>query len=333
MTQSLSVKWIVLIVVLAALTLASIMSGSVTINMSQVFEFSDESSIISRMIFLESRLPRTLTAILAGASLSVSGLFMQTLFRNPLAGPSVLGVSSGASLMVAFLTMSGIFQVITSFHLVIGGIIGSLLVLSILVLIAKKFRDLTSVLIVGIMLSFFTSAIVSFLSSIASTSGLKAFVFWGFGSFADLGSSQLAYFSIPLFISLLAVPFFMKGLNALLLGEPHAKSLGVNPLNLRRNLIVVTGVLTGTVTAFCGPIAFIGLAAPHVARLVFRTANHRTLIPASLILGSIIALLCDVIARLPGLDYALPLNTVCALMGAPVVIYLIFKGRNKKMIF
>jgi len=333
MTQSLSVKWIVLIVVLAALTLASIMSGSVTINMSQVFEFSDESSGFSRMIFLESRLPRTLTAILAGASLSVSGLFMQTLFRNPLAGPSVLGVSSGASLMVAFLTMSGIFQVITSFHLVIGGIIGSLLVLSILVLIAKKFRDLTSVLIVGIMLSFFTSAIVSFLSSIASTSGLKAFVFWGFGSFADLGSSQLAYFSIPLFISLLAVPFFMKGLNALLLGEPHAKSLGVNPLNLRRNLIVVTGVLTGTVTAFCGPIAFIGLAAPHVARLVFRTANHRTLIPASLILGSIIALLCDVIARLPGLDYALPLNTVCALMGAPVVIYLIFKGRNKKMIF
>jgi len=309
------------------------MSGSVTINMSQVFEFSDESSGFSRMIFLESRLPRTLTAILAGASLSVSGLFMQTLFRNPLAGPSVLGVSSGASLMVAFLTMSGIFQVITSFHLVIGGIIGSLLVLSILVLIAKKFRDLTSVLIVGIMLSFFTSAIVSFLSSIASTSGLKAFVFWGFGSFADLGSSQLAYFSIPLFISLLAVPFFMKGLNALLLGEPHAKSLGVNPLNLRRNLIVVTGVLTGTVTAFCGPIAFIGLAAPHVARLVFRTANHRTLIPASLILGSIIALLCDVIARLPGLDYALPLNTVCALMGAPVVIYLIFKGRNKKMIF
>lgn len=333
MTQSLSVKWIVLIVVLAALTLASIMSGSVTINMSQVFEFSDESSGFSRMIFLESRLPRTLTAILAGASLSVSGLFMQTLFRNPLAGPSVLGVSSGASLMVAFLTMSGIFQVITSFHLVIGGIIGSLLVLSILVLIAKKFRDLTSVLIVGIMLSFFTSAIVSFLSSIASTSGLKAFVFWGFGSFADLGSSQLAYFSIPLFISLLAVPFFMKGLNALLLGEPHAKSLGVNPLNLRRNLIVVTGILTGTVTAFCGPIAFIGLAAPHVGRLVFRTANHRTLIPASLILGSIIALLCDVIARLPGLDYALPLNTVCALMGAPVVIYLIFKGRNKKMIF
>jgi len=332
MTQSLSVKWIVLIAVLTILILASILSGSVSINISEVFELSDKSNGFSRMIFLESRLPRTVTAILAGASLSVSGLFMQTLFRNPLAGPSVLGVSSGASLMVAILTMSGIFQVITSIHLVIGGVFGSLLVLFVLVVIARKFRDLTSVLIVGIMLSFFTSAIVSFLSSIASTSGLKAFVFWGFGSFADIGSNELSYFTIPVLICLLTAPFFMKGLNALLLGEPHAKSLGVNPLSLRRNLILVTGILTGTVTAFCGPIAFIGLAAPHIARFVFRTANHRTLIPASLILGSIIALLCDVIARLPGTDYALPLNTVCALMGAPVVIYLIFKGRNKKMI-
>jgi iron complex transport system permease protein len=329
MAQSLSIKWIVLIAVLLALVAASILSGSVSINMAEALE---ETQGFSRMILLESRLPRTLTAVLAGAALSVSGLFMQTLFRNPLAGPSVLGVSSGASLFVAILTMSGVFQVVTSMHLVFGGIIGSLLVLLVLVMIAKKFRDLTSVLIVGIMLSFFTSAIVSFLSSIASTSGLKAFVFWGFGSFADLGSSQLSYFSIPVLLCLLATPFFMKGLNALLLGESHAKSLGVNPLKLRRNLIFITGVLTGTVTAFCGPIAFIGLAAPHIARFVFKTANHRTLIPASLILGSLIALLCDLIARLPGTDYALPLNTVCALMGAPVVIYLIFKGRNKKMI-
>jgi len=329
MAQSLSIKWIVLIVVLFALVLASILSGSVSIDMAEAVQKTEG---FSRMILLESRLPRTLTALLAGASLSVSGLFMQTLFRNPLAGPSVLGVSSGASLFVAVLTMSGIFQVVTSMHLVAGGIIGSLLVLLILVMIAKKFSDLTSVLIVGIMLSFFTSAIVSFLSSIASTSGLKAFVFWGFGSFADLGSNQLAFFSVPVLICLLTAPFFMKGLNALLLGEAHAKSLGVNPLKLRRNLILITGVLTGTVTAFCGPIAFVGLAAPHIARFVFKTANHRTLIPASLILGSLIALLCDVIARLPGTDYALPLNTVCALMGAPVVIYLIFKGRNKKMI-
>jgi len=332
MAQSLSVKWIVLIVVLIALVLASFLSGSVSIDISQILVVPDKSTGFSRMIFMESRLPRTLTAMLAGASLSVSGLFMQTLFRNPLAGPSVLGVSSGASLMVAILTMSGLFQVITSIHLVLGGIIGSLMVLAVLVVIARKFRDLTSVLIVGIMLSFFTSAIVSFLSSIASTSGLKAFVFWGFGSFADLGSSQMAYFSIPLLLCLIFVPFFMKGLNALLLGEPHAKSLGVNPLSLRRNLILITGILTGTVTAFCGPIAFIGLAAPHIARFIFKTANHRSLIPASLVLGGIIALLCDVIARLPGTDYALPLNTVCALMGAPVVIYLIFKGRNKKMI-
>ena len=329
MPQSLSIRWIVLILLLLALAVASILSGSVSIDITEVFQ---DSNGFNRMILLESRLPRTLTALLAGASLSVSGLFMQTLFRNPLAGPSVLGVSSGASLFVAVLTMSGIFQVVTSMHLVAGGIAGSLLVLLILVMIAKKFSDLTSVLIVGIMLSFFTSAIVSFLSSIASTSGLKAFVFWGFGSFADLGSTQLSYFSIPVVLCLITVPFFMKGLNALLLGESHAKSLGVNPVKLRRNLILITGILTGTVTAFCGPIAFIGLAAPHVARFIFKTANHRTLIPASLILGSLIALLCDVIARLPGTDYALPLNTVCALMGAPVVIYLIFKGRSKKMI-
>ena len=320
-----------MVVFLLVLLLASLLLGSVALDFTKIWS-QNEGSEFNRMIFFESRIPRTLTAILAGSALSVSGLFMQTLFRNPIAGPSVLGVSSGSSLFVAILTMTSIFQVITSVHLIIGGITGALAVLFVLVLIARKFRDLTSVLIVGIMLSFFTSAIVSFLSSIASTSGLKSFVFWGFGSFADIGSNQLAFFALPILVCLIFVPFFMKGLNALLLGEPHAKSLGVNPLKLRRNLILITGILTGTVTAFCGPIAFIGLAAPHIARFIFKTANHRILIPGSLLLGGLIAVLCDVIARLPGTNYALPLNTVCALMGAQVVIYLIFKGRNKKMI-
>lgn len=329
MTLSKSFTWILILALTGTLVLISLLAGSVSINLGDVFNSHSE---MARLVFFESRIPRTCTAVLAGASLSLSGLFMQTLFRNPLAGPSVLGVSSGASLAVAIITMTAIFQSFHAVHLAVGGIIGSFAVLAILVWVARKFNDLSSVLIVGLMLSFFTSSIVSLLSSMASDSGLKSFVFWGFGSFADLGSSQLLIFSVPILMGLLISPVFMKPLNALLLGELHAKSLGVDPLKLRRSLILTTGVLTGVVTAFCGPIAFIGLTAPHIARFVFKTSDHRTLVPASIVLGSFIGLATDIIARLPGSDYALPLNTVCAFMGAPVIIYLIYKGRNRKVL-
>ena len=182
------------------------------------------------------------------------------------------------------------------------------------------------------MLSFFTSALVSFLQSIAGEAEIKSFVFWGFGSFSKVGLSSMFLFSIPLVtVVVLCIPL-IKPLNALLPGESHARSLGINIKMLRIRIVMFTGILVGVVTAFCGPIAFLGLASPHMARFLFKTANHLIILPGSILIGSILALSCDVIARLPGTDYALPLNTVCALMGAPVVIYLIFRGQNRRII-
>ncbi len=313
------------------LFIASLLLGSVAIDFTKIWS-PKERSTLDQIIFFESRLPRAITALLGGAALALAGLLMQTLFRNPLAGPSVLGISSGASLAVAVVTLGGFGSSLGNAGLIASAIGGAFMVLLIILSVARKFEDVTAVLIVGLMLSFFASALVSLLQSFASESAIKAFVFWGFGSFSSVSSHDIWFFSLPLIAVIMSAPFFIKSLDSLLLGELHAASMGISVKATRLKIMLATGILTGVVTAFCGPVAFIGLAAPHIARFVFKTVNHRVILPASVLLGGILALLCDGIARLPGSDLAIPLNTVCAFMGAPVVIYLIVTGRKRRFL-
>ena len=249
--------WIYSIILLAIGSVLSLFVGSVDIPFSRIFG-SSELSEFESIILYESRFPRTLTAIIGGAGLSLAGLMMQTLFRNPLAGPSVLGISSGASLAVAFVTLGAFGIQASALYTVSAAIAGSIGVLLIILWVARKFVDITTVLIVGLMLSFFTSSIVSLLQSFASEASIKSFVFWGFGSFSDVSLSQLPYFAVPVLLVLLVAPFFIKGLNAFLMGALHAKSMGYNPKTFQMKTILSAGVVAGTVTAFCGPIAFVG---------------------------------------------------------------------------
>lgn len=322
--------WIVCLTLLVAGVFLSLYTGSVDVPFAEAFG-SGVLTDFEKLILFESRLPRTVTAILAGAGLSMAGLLMQTMFRNPLAGPSVLGISSGASLAVAIVAMGFAGTQLGSMSIVLAAVVGSISVLVAILWVARKFSDISTVLIVGLMVSFFTSSIVSLIQSFASESSIKAFVFWGFGSFSDVELSQLPTFGIPILLMLVFSPFLIKGLNALLMGELHTKSMGIDPRGLQFKIIVIAGIAAGVVTAFCGPIAFVGLTTPHLARIFLKTADHRIILPASIVLGSVIALFCDILARMPGSDMAIPLNTVCAFMGAPVVIYLIVKGRKQRL--
>jgi len=323
--------WIIVSAILILLFLVSLFLGSVHIPVSALFAL-DELPQTEKHILLQSRLPRAIVAVCGGSALALAGLFMQTLFRNPLAGPSVLGLTSGASLAVAILTLGTSAAIISQYQIALAAVVGAFTILLIILAVAKKFFDVTAVLIVGLMLSFFTSAIVSLLQSFASANAIKTFVFWGFGSFAGLGLSDLPLFITPLILVIVVSPFFIKPLNALLLGEMHAGSMGINIKSLRIKIMLATGILVGVVTAFCGPITFLGLASPHIARFVFKSVDHRIILPSTILLGGLLALICDIISRLPGSDYAIPLNTVCAFMGAPVVIYLIVAGRKKKFL-
>ncbi len=326
--------WPVSILVLLFLFLLSILVGTVAIPPREIFQVlsGGEAERLYHAIIVESRIPRAVTGLLAGAGLSLAGLLMQTLFRNPLAGPSVMGLTSGASLAVAILTLGSAAIMMSPYSVVVAAIVGSTSVLIVILIVARKFADIATVLIVGLMLSFFTSAIVGFLQSISSETALKNFVFWGFGSFANVSTERLPIFVIPVVLVVAFSPALIKSLNALLPGELHARAMGIQVPRLRFWIMLATGILTGVITAFCGPVAFIGLAAPHLARLVFRSVDHRLILPGSLILGGALGLACDIISRLPGLPGALPLNTVCAFMGAPVVVYLIFAGRKRKLL-
>ncbi len=326
--------WSLSVLLLVVLFLLSLAFGTVAIPLSEIGTvlMGAGSDKLYQTIIIESRLPRAVTALLGGAGLSLAGVLMQTLFRNPLAGPSVMGLTSGASLAVAILTLGASGILLSPYSLVIAAILGSTAVLIIILAVAKRFADISTVLIVGLMLSFFTSAIVGFLQSMSSDAALKNFVFWGFGSFADVSLHRLPLFAVPILAAFCIAPILIKPLNAILLGELHAESMGIRVRRLRISVMLITGVLTGVVTAFCGPVAFIGLAAPHLARMLFRAVDHRLIMPSALVLGGALGLACDLIARLPGLAGALPLNTVCAFMGAPVVIYLIFAGRKRKLL-
>jgi ABC-type Fe3+-siderophore transport system permease subunit len=281
-------------------------------------------------IILNYRLPKALVAILAGIGLSLSGLQMQTFFRNPLAGPFVLGISSGAGLGVAILILAGSaigFTVsgINSWAIATAGILGSGLVLSTVSLVAWRVKDSMTLLIIGLMFGSAVSAVISVLSYFSGAEALKLFTVWSMGSLGALGWSQVGILAILIAIGCIPVVLSIKSYNALLLGEAYAKSMGIHTGKTRWLMIASTGILAGGVTAFCGPVAFIGIAVPHLARIVWKSSDHRVLFPASALIGAILLLLCDAAGQLPGFANTLPINAVTSLVGAPIVIGLILK--------
>jgi len=280
-------------------------------------------------IVLQSRLPQAITALFAGSALAVSGLMLQTLFRNPLAGPSILGISNGANLGVAIVMlyageMSGL-----SYHLsiVFSAFTGAFLVLLLILYFSAKIKNNVLVLIIGIMVGYLASSGISILNAYASSDNVRAYVLWGMGNFSSVHSAQLPFYIISILFGLLCSILLIKPLNALLLGENYAANLGVGIKANRIYILLTTGLLTAIVTAFCGPVSFLGLAVPHIARMTLRTSNQKLLLPATILLGAAIALLCNMLTIIPFGKGLLPLNAVTPLLGAPVIIYVIL---NKK---
>jgi len=316
----------------------SLLIGSVSIPTSQVVaaltggEVERESW---RYIILESRLPQTVTAMLCGASLAASGLMLQTAFRNPLAGPSILGITNGASLGVALVMLVtggtlalqvsdvGLFLA-GSLAVVVSAFLGAIAVIALLLLASTIVSSNLMLLIVGIMVSYLVSSVVSLVHTVANADNIQSYVLWGMGSFNNVTLGQLPLFTVLTLVGLLQAVLLIKPLNALMLGDEYARNLGVKVPQVRRWLLLSTGLLTAVSTAYCGPVAFIGLAVPHIARLLTRTADHLTLMPVTIVMGAVVALMCNVISVLPE-HSVLPLNAVTPLFGAPVIIYIILK--------
>lgn len=285
-------------------------------------------------IILENRLPQTLTAILCGASLSVCGLMLQTAFRNPLAGPDVFGISSGAGLGVALVMLllggtvsTSIFTVSGFLAILTAAFVGAIAVTALILFLSTLVRNSVLLLIVGIMVGYVSSSAVSLLNFFASEEGVKSYMVWGMGNFGGVSMNHIPLFSILCLIGIIASFLLVKPLNILLLGPQYAESLGISTRQIRNILLVVVGLLTAITTAFCGPISFIGLAIPHIARLLFRTENHQILLPGTVLSGAVIALLCNFICYLPGESGIIPLNAVTPFIGAPVIIYVIIQRR------
>ena len=318
-----------------ALFVADILIGSVALPLGEVvgalFGNGDE---VTRNIVLNFRLPKAITALLVGASLSAVGLQMQTLFRNPMAGPYVLGVSSGASLGVAlFLLGLPLFGIATnsavsSIGVVGAAWIGSALIMSVVLAVTARIKDIMVVLILGMMFGSAATAVVEILQYLSPEGALKSFVVWTMGSLGSVSREQLFIMAPVMIIGLALSVSLIKPLNAMLLGENYASTMGINIRRTRLMISAITVMLAGTVTAFCGPIGFIGLAVPHIARMTFREADHRVMMPASMLLGALIMLFCDVASQLPANDMTLPINTVTALIGIPVVVVVIVRNHK-----
>ena len=341
MSKNYKYNFIILIIILVILFFANVSLGSISIPFKTIlhsFFAHAEDYTRQEYIIQNYRLPKAITTILVGSGLGISGLLMQTLFRNPLAGPFVLGITSGASLGVALLIMGssvfgGFFAtlLVSKWSLVIAASLGSFLVLLTVLIVSSKVRDTMAILIIGLMFGSITAAVVSVLSYFSSAEELQQYIFWGFGSLGDLQWKELKIFAIIYTIGILFSIASIKALNTLLLGENYAKSLGLNLKQSRLIIIIATSLLAGTITAFAGPIAFIGLAIPHITRQIFNTSNHRLLLPAVFLFGAIVMLICDSIAQLPNTDYTLPINAITSLIGAPVVVWLLV--RKRKMVF
>ena len=323
--------------VVAILFALNLLLGSVSIPAGDVVSIllGDETAKASwQFIILESRLPQAITATLCGAALAVSGLMLQTAFRNPLAGPSVFGVNSGAGLGVALvmLFLGGGLSVgsvsITGFAaILLAAFVGAMTVMTIIFFFSTLVRNSVMLLIIGIMIGYISNSAISLLNFFATDEGVKSYMVWGMGSFGGVSMANMPVFAIVTLAGLLGALLLIKPLNALMLGDRYAENLGVNILRVRNWLLIVTGLLTAITTAFCGPVAFIGLAVPHIARLLLTTDNHRQLLPATLLCGSVVALVCNLICYLPGESGVIPLNAVTPLIGAPVIIYVIARKR------
>ena len=312
--------------------------GTVTIPFADLFKvfFGEETNSTISTIVFEYRLPQAVTALFAGAALSVAGLLMQTLFRNPLADPSMLGISSGAGLGVAItILFTGILggSALSSFGLwsnigvSIAAFLGATLVLMLILGFSSRVRNMTTLIIIGLMVSYLAGSLTDIMKFFSMKEDIHAFVIWGMGSFSAVGKTKLAFFTISIIIGLFASLFMSKNLNIMLLGDLYAENLG---LNVKRNnlfVILVSGYLTAIVTAYCGPIAFLGLAIPHLTRFIFKTSDHRILVPAVMLIGMIVSLLCNLVARMPGFEGNLPINAVTAFIGAPIVIWVILRRR------
>jgi iron complex transport system permease protein len=329
-----------LFILSVAFFLLNLILGSVNIPFREVVKIiggSPSTNESWKLIVLKSRLPQTVTAILAGAGLAVGGLQMQTLFRNPLAGPSILGISSGASLGVALvLLLAGKIGGIALSHLgwtghlsvAIASFAGASLVLTLVLFLARHLRDNAMLLIIGIMVGYAASALVGILKFYSMKEDVHAYVIWGLGSFSTVSWSQMWVLFPIVVLGLLGSFFLVKPLNVMLLGEQYAGNLGINIALSRLLIVLCTGLLTAIITAFCGPIAFLGLAVPHLTKGLLRTSDHKALLPAVMLAGIVVALFSNLVARLPGFDGALPINAVTSIIGAPVVISVILKRRN-----
>lgn len=332
MRRRTAILFIWLAIAIIALLAIDMMVGSVGIAARDVWAAltGGECDPITRKIILDIRLMKALVAILAGAALSVSGLQMQTLFRNPLAGPYVLGVSSGASLGVAiFILGAPLLGIASSSALSSLGTagaawLGSAAILMVVAAVSQRIKDIMVILILGMMVSSAVSAIVQILQYLSAEEALKSFVIWTMGSLGDVTTQQLALVVVSVVAGLILSVAAIKPMNLLLMGEEYARTMGANLRRTRSLILLSTTLLAGTITAFCGPIGFIGLAIPHVARILFREADHRTLVPASAMTGAVAMLLCDIVSKM----LTLPVNTITALLGIPIVVWVVIRNKN-----
>jgi len=335
-----SIFFVVLPILVALLFLINLWYGSVNISWLDVWDtliLNSSQNQVSHIIILQYRLPQALTAMSVGIGLSISGLLLQTTFSNPLAGPSVLGISAGASLGVAIMVLlggvmgvsfSGSLLILGDMAIVVAAFAGALAVLLIIIFVSGKVGNAVTILIIGIMIGYLVSAIVGTMQFFSSSEDLHAFILWGLGSFSKTSVVQSVSIFFVTLVVMIAILAFVKPLNALLLGQQYAVSSGFNVKMLQTVFILISGFLIALGTAFTGPIAFIGLAVPHIARTVFRTSNHRILIPAVVLIGAALTLGCNFISKLPGYDASLPINAVTSIVGAPIVIWVIIKGRR-----
>jgi iron complex transport system permease protein len=335
-----TVLFVILAFGLLLMFFMSLSLGSVNIPFKDVYislTGGQASKSTWEYIIINYRLPKAITAVLVGTGLSISGLLMQTLFRNPLAGPYVLGLSSGASLGVAFVILGAGFLpyflrviALSSYGIVLASTLGSTLVLLLVLLVSHKLRDTMAILIVGLMFGSFTTAIVSVLTYFSTAEQLQKFTFWSLGNLGNLSWKSIGVLAFSVCFGLVLSAGSIKPLNALLLGENYARSMGLNLKKARLIIIFATSILSGSITAFAGPIAFIGLAVPHIAKLTFQTSNHTVLFWSTLLFGAIIVLFCDIVSQMPGFDVTLPINAITSIIGAPVVIWLLVRKRNFK---
>ena len=322
-----------LTVVMLLLFALNLMMGSIRIPVGDVVGIltGDETVKASwRYIVLESRLPQAITAILCGGALAVSGLMLQTAFRNPLAGPSIFGINSGAGLGVALVMLllggsisAGSVSLSGFVAILIAAFTGAMAVMALIFFFSSIVRNNVMLLIIGIMIGYISNSAISLLNFFATDEGVKSYMVWGMGSFGGVSMKTMPVFATITLAGLIGSLLLIKPLNALMLGDRYAENLGVNIIRTRNWLLIVTGILTAITTAFCGPVAFIGLAVPHIARLLLTTDNHRVLLPTTILCGAVIALICNLICFLPGENGVIPLNAVTPIMGAPVIIYVI----------